>query len=265
MRALSVEDKAEKKKAKKERQRVARAQAAARHSPTPAAGSSAAQQLRSSVQRSSPPSLELPAAEQKPSSTAQAGAPTKQAVLQAAEHCQAELAEALPQPASGEGMRQRKGQGTLNRSGTLPSGRVHSAPAEEATSPGVPGSNFTAASPGYQTSKDQAADEHVSALSSPAEHLESSASALCGSLLALRLHHPIHKVTFAAHQPQSGGSGMPRPHHRSLAPPRRSPGRRSGLAGASQLQRRQLPKQARVAVEARRCQRHCPDQQLLRQ
>ena len=206
MRALSVEDKAEKKRAKKERQRSARAQAAAAEVPNPAIGSSAAQQLRSSVQRSSPPSLELPTAEQKPSSAAQAGAPTEQAVLQAAEHLPAE-----PQPASGEGRRQRKGQGKLNRSGTLPSGRVHSAPAEEATSPGVPGSNSTAESPAYQTSTAQATDEHVSAFSSPAEHPESSPSALHASSLAQRVQHPIHGVTFAARQPQSGGSSMTSP------------------------------------------------------
>ena len=54
------------------------------------------------------------------------------------------------------------------------------------------------------------------------------------------------------------------PYHLPLSPQRRSPGTRSGLAGASRLQSRALPKQARLAMAARRCQRRSPNQQLLR-
>ena len=212
MGALTLEDKAGKKKAKKERQRNARAQAAAREAPDPAAGSSAgpaAQQSPSSVQRSSPASPELPAAEQKPSSTAQAGAPA--AVLQAAVHLLADPAEALPQPPSGEGRKGRKGKGGLNRSRELPTGNVHLAPAVQAISPGVSGSISTAALAGPQTSTAQAADEHVLPLSSPAEHPESSPPAFRGSSSAQRLQTPIYEVTFAARQPQNGASSMPSP------------------------------------------------------
>ena len=206
-----MEDKAEKKKAKKERQRSARAQAVAAEAPNLGASSSAAQQLPSSAQRSSTASAELLAAEQKPSGPVQAGAPAEDPATQADGHLPAEPAETLPQLASGEGRRQGKGQVNLNRSGTMLPSRVQSAPAAQATSPGVPGSNSTAVSPGHQTSTDQATGEHVSALSSPAEHPESSASALCGSLSALGLQHPTHEVAFTAHQPQNWGSGRTTP------------------------------------------------------
>ena len=160
---------------------------------------------------SSPASAGLLVAEWKPSGTAQADAPAEDPATQADGHLSAKPAETLPRPASGEGRRQRKGQGKLNRSGTFSPSRVHSAPEVQATSPGVPGSNSTAVSPGHQTSTDQATDEHVSALSSPAEHPESSRSALRASSSAQRLQHPMHGVTFAAHQPQSGGSSMSSP------------------------------------------------------
>ena len=86
VRARSVEDKAEKKKAKKERQRDDRAQAAAREAPNPAAGSRAAQQSPSSAQRSSPASPEPLDAQQAPTGAAQADTPAENAFLQAAEH-----------------------------------------------------------------------------------------------------------------------------------------------------------------------------------
>ena len=208
MRVLTVEDKAEKKKAKKERQRNARAQAAAREAPKLAAGSGAAQQLPSSAQRSSPASPALLAGEQKPSSTAQAGAPAVEAVLQAARRLPPEPAEALPLPPSDAGRKGRKGKGKLNRSGALPSGVVYSASAVQATPPGVPGSTSTAALPVPHTSTAQAKDEHASAPSSPAEHPESSPSTLRGSSSAQRLHFPIYEAVLAAHQPQNGGSSM---------------------------------------------------------
>ena len=58
---------------------------------------------------------------------------------------------------------------------------------------------------------------------------------------------------------------VPRPCHQPQLPQRRSPGRRSGLAGARRPPSRQLLKQARAAVAARRCQERCPDPQPLRQ
>ena len=210
MRALSVEDRAEKRKAKKERQRSARAQAAAREAPSPAVGSSAAQQSPSSAQRSSLLSPELLAAEQKPGSPAQAGAPAVEAVLQAAGHVSAEPAEALPQPAPGEGRKTRKKKGKLSRSGALPSGSVHSAPPVQA-SPGVPRSDSTAAMPDPQNSIAKVTDEHVVALSSPAEPPESSPSASHSSSSAQRLRFPIHETSFAAHQPQDRGSSLASP------------------------------------------------------
>ena len=269
-----MEDRAEKRKAKKERQRSARAQAAAREAPSLAVGSSAAQQSPSSAQRSSLLSPELLAAEQKPGSPAQAGAPAVEAVLQAAGHVSAEPAEALPQPAPGEGRKTGKKKGKLSRSGALPSGSVHSAPPVQA-SPGVPRSDSTAAMPDPQNSIAKVTDEHVVALSSPAEPPESSPSASHSSSSAQRLRFPIHEASFAAHQPQDRGSigpaldsmlpRVPRPCLQPLPPRKKSPGRRSGLAGANWLQSRQLPNQARVAVAARRCQRRYPDQQRLRQ
>ena len=212
MRALSVEDKAEKRKAKKERQRIARAQAAAREAPDPAVGSSAglaAHQLPSSAQRSSPASPKLQAAEQKPSTAAQAGAPAFEAVLQAAGHISAEPAEALPQPASGEGGRRVKGKGNLNRSGALPTGSVHSDSAVQSTSLAAPGGIGAAALLSPQTSGAQAADERTSAMNSPAEHSESLHSALPGSSSAQRLQRPIYEATSAAYQHQDGGSSTP--------------------------------------------------------
>ena len=269
-----MEDRPEKRKAKKERQRSARAQAAAREAPSLAVGSSAAQQSPSSAQRSSLLSPELLAAEQKPGSPAQAGAPAVEAVLQAAGHVSAEPAEALPQPAPGEGRKTGKRKGKLSRSGALPSGSVHSAPPVQA-SPGVPRSDSTAAMPDPQNSIAKVTDEHVVALSSPAEPPESSPSASHSSSSAQRLRFPIHEASFAAHQPQDRGSiwpaldsmlpRVPRPCLQPLPPRKKSPGRRSGLAGANWLQSRQLPNQARVAVAARRCQRRYPDQQRLRQ
>ena len=209
MRALSVEDKAEKRKVKKERQRTARAQAAAREGPSPAAGSSAVRQSPSSVQRSSPVSIELLPAERKPSSIAQTGIPAVEAVLQAAGRLLSEPAEALHKPASEEGRKRRKGKGKFNRSGAPSPGNVHSGPA--AGSRDVPGTNSMAAMPGPQTAIAQAADESVSAHSSPAEHPESSPSALHGSSSAQRLHSPVHKEAIAAYRPQYGGSSMPSP------------------------------------------------------
>ena len=211
MRALSVEDKAEKKKAKKERQRNARAQAAAREAPNPAVGSSAGlatQQLPGSAQRNSPAAPKLQAAEQKPSTATQAGAPAVEAGPQAARHPPDELAEALPQSASGEDRRRVKGKGNRNRSGALPPDSVHSAPAMQSTSLGAPGGICAAASPSPLTSSAQAAHEHASAIDSPAEHSEGSHSALPGSSSAQRLQRPIYEATFAAHQHQDEGSSM---------------------------------------------------------
>ena len=97
----------------------------------------------------------------------------------------------------------------MTRSGTIPTGSVNPAPAVQATSLGVPGSISTAVLPGRQAFIAKATDEHVSALSSPAEYPESSPSALCGSSSAQRLEFPMHKATFREHQPQNGGSSMP--------------------------------------------------------
>ena len=188
VRAISVEDKAGKKRAKKERQRSARAQAAASEAPNPAAGSSAgpaAQQLPSSAHRSSPASPELLDAQQTPSSLAQT-----------AVRLLPEPAEALHQPASGKSRRRGKGKGKLDRSGALPTG-------------GVPASNGAAASPGHHTPIVQAADEHVSALSSPAQRPDSSPYALRDASSAQRLQSPTYEATSAAHQHQDGGSSMP--------------------------------------------------------
>ena len=211
MRALSVEDKAEKRKAKKERQRTARAQAAAREAPDPAVGSSAGlatQQMPSSAQRNSPAPPELQAAEQKPSTAARAGAPALEAVLQAAGHISAEAAGALPQPASGKDRRRVKGKGNRNRSGVLPPDIVHSGPAKQFTSLGAPGDLGAAASPSPLTSSAQAADEHTSAINSPAEHSEGSHPAFPGTSSAQRLQRPIYEATFAARQHQDEGSSM---------------------------------------------------------
>ena len=102
----------EKRKAKKERQRRARAQAAAREAPSLAVGSSAGPSNRPALlSAAASVSPELLAAEQKPGSPAQAGAPAVEAVLQAAGHVSAEPAEALPQPAPGEGRKDRKEKG----------------------------------------------------------------------------------------------------------------------------------------------------------
>ena len=101
--------------------------------------------------------------------------------------------------------------GKLNRSGAPPTSNVHSAPAVQATSPGVFGSDSTAALLDPQTSIAQATGKHVCALSSPAEHPESPPAALHGFSLTERLQTPVYEVTFAAHQPQNGGFSMPRP------------------------------------------------------
>ena len=202
MRALSVEDKAEKRKVKKERQRTARAQAAAREGLSPAAGSNAVRQLPSSLQRGSPVSTELLPAERKPSSIAQAGMPAVEAVLQADRRLLSEPAETLHEPASEEGRRRRKGK--LNRPGS-----VHSGPA--ASFRDVPGTKSMAALRGPQTAIAQAADESVSARSNPAEFPDGSPSALHGSSSAQRRDSPVHRETIAAYQPQDGNSSMPSP------------------------------------------------------
>ena len=207
MRALSLEDKVEKKKAKKERQRNARAQAAAREAPKPAAGYStrpAAQLLPSSFQRSSTASTELRAPERSPSSIAQADMPAEEAVLQAAGRLLPEPADGLRKPASEEGRKRRKGK--LNRSGTPLPGSVDSVSA--ASSLNVPRSDSMAALPGPQTAIVQAADEYVSALISPAEHPGSSPCARHGSSSAQKPQFLTHKASVAAHQPQDGGSSM---------------------------------------------------------
>ena len=272
MRALTLEDKVGKKKAKKERQRNARAQAAAREVPDGAAGSSAgppAQQSPGSANRISPVSSELLAAGQKPSSPAQADAPA--AVLQAAEHLPAEPAEALPQLPSGEGRKGRKGKGKLNRSGLLSTGSVHSATAVQATSPGVHGSDSTAALAGPQISLAQKTDEHISAFSSPAEHPGSSPPALRGSSLIERLQTPVYEVTFAAQQPQNEAFSMPSPGQhtdrgaQALSPPPAAseeeswqevrPGRRKPAAKLA----------AAKAGKGRSGSQALPDQQPLRQ
>ena len=134
-----MEDKAEKKRAKKERQRDARAQAAAKEAPNPAAGSKAAQQSPGSAQRSGSASPELLDAHQALSSTAQAGTPAEDAFLQAGKHLRAEVTEALPLLASGEGRKSGKGKEKVNRSGTngsssMPSSEQHAARGAQALS-----------------------------------------------------------------------------------------------------------------------------------
>ena len=98
---------------RKERQHKARVQAAARQSFISAVGSNGgpvARQIPCSAQRSSSASPELSATQQNLSSTAQAGAPANEAVLQAAEHLLPEPAGTLPQSALGEGRKRRKGK-----------------------------------------------------------------------------------------------------------------------------------------------------------
>ena len=214
VRALTLEDKAEKRKVKKERQRKARAQAAAKEAPDRVAGSSAgppAQQSPGSVQRSSPASPELPVVVQQPSSAAQTGAPAAEAVVQAAERLLAQPPEAQPQPPSGGSRKGRKGKGKVDRSGAHPTGSVHLTPAVRATSPGVSGSDSTTALPGPQISSAQETMEPTSALSSPAQRPGSPPPALRGPSSAQRLQTPIQEVTFAAHQPQNGDFGVPSP------------------------------------------------------